>query len=164
MKITGVTELGVTGEMKANTVAIAATPEEAPAETTEEKNDEGAETGYVEEPTVDEIPGGEEDVLLLDPPAEELGEIPEAVDEQGVPADQAEVMQPAENTQEEYIPETADDDSVDSSVLDIGTEETLVVPEGGEPAETPDAAVEPLTYEAVAVVDNENGVMDFGTL
>lgn len=166
VKITGAAEMGITGELKANTVVIAATPEEAAPETTEEKETEGTESDYVEKPITDEIPGaGEEDVLQLDPPEEDAAEIPEAVDDQGEPAvDSGEVMQPAENTPEEYIPEATDDESVDSSVLDIGTEETLVVPEDGEIAGTPDGAEEPLTYEASAIMDNENGVLDFGTL
>ena len=45
LKITGLEELGVTGELKANTVAIVATPEEAPDETTEEKPEEAIEPG-----------------------------------------------------------------------------------------------------------------------
>ena len=36
LKITGKSELGVTGELKANTVEIVAKPEEAPQETTED--------------------------------------------------------------------------------------------------------------------------------
>ena len=35
LKITGKTEMGITGELKVNTIEIVATPEEAPEETTE---------------------------------------------------------------------------------------------------------------------------------
>ena len=43
LKITGLSEMGITGELKANTVEIVATPEEAPEETTEEPEETDAE-------------------------------------------------------------------------------------------------------------------------
>ena len=61
LKITGLSEMGVTGELKANTVEIVATPEEAPEDPTEDPD----KTAEEEMQEMEEMPAadGEEDVI-----------------------------------------------------------------------------------------------------
>ena len=92
LKITGLEELGVTGELKVNTVAIVATPEEAPEETTEEKPEDTEEVP--QEPAEEQPAEGAviEENVIDDAAVEEL-----VIDE--VPTeDNAEEQQTEENT------------------------------------------------------------------
>lgn len=158
LKITGLEELGVTGELKANTVAIVATPEEAPEETTEEKPEEAIEPGEAEEPVTEdepaEEPGNEEGVLVLGESSEDDGDL----QEMGEAPDSADEMQPSDGPEysvpDEAGTESSEEITVNDEVIEIGTEETLVVPQNAEP----------LTYSAEAVVESETGSLEFGSL
>ena len=183
LKITGKSELGVTGELKANTVEIVATPEEAPQETTEDpdaqKNDAQDET--VTEDTVEDTQQTEADAQ----PAEESQE--EVIEIGGEPEASADEMQPAEEQPAADAADTSDaaadnaentqpaDTATDDSVIDIGTEDYLEVPEEGQSdsaSETGDAAdaqpAEEVSYTAEATADttSEDGTatVDFGTV
>ena len=158
LKITGLEELGVTGELKANTVAIVATPEEAPEETTEEKPEEAIEPGEAEEPVTEdesaEEPGNEEGVLVLGESSEDDGDL----QEMGEAPDSADEMQPSDGPEysvpDEAGTESSEEITVNDEAIEIGTEETLVVPQNAEP----------LTYSAEAVVESETGSLEFGSL
>ena len=165
LKITGKAELGITGELKVNTVEIVATPEEASEETTElpeEKSEDAAsaeETPVAEETTEDVIDiGGDE-------PADASEDVMQPVQEQ--PAEN----QPAENQPAEGADSASQPDSTtNDSVINIGTEDYLEVPEGGQteaPAEEAPAAEEPaqkLVYSGEAVCADGTTVIDFGTV
>lgn len=137
LKITGKAELGITGELKVNTVEIVATPEEAPEETTEDVIDIGG-----------------------DEPADASEDVMQPVQEQ--PAEN----QPAEGADSASQPDSTTNDSV----INIGTEDYLEVPEGGQteaPAEEAPAAEEPaqkLVYSGEAVCADGTTVIDFGTV
>lgn len=164
LKITGKSEMGVTGELKVNTVEIVATPEEAPEETTEVSQDE-QEAAPAEEPAED-ISGENQQEEVV-----EIG---------GEPSDSSEdAMQPAEqpaadsaDSQDDATNNTTDnstDNTTDDSVIDIGTEDYLEVPADGQqeaPAEEAPAeetpAQEAPVYSAEAVT--ESGTLDFGTV
>ena len=160
LKITGKSEMGVTGELKVNTVEIVATPEEAPEETTEVSQDE-QEAAPAEEPAED-ISGENQQEEVV-----EIG---------GEPSDSSEdAMQPAEqpaadsaDSQDDATDNTTDN-TTDDSVIDIGTEDYLEVPADGQqeaPAEEAPAeetpAQEAPVYSAEAVT--ESGTIDFGTV
>ena len=153
LKITGKSEMGVTGELKANTVEIAATPEEAPEETTEVP--EGGQTDENAQVAGDASADSQQDEVI------EIG---------GEPTDSSEdVMQPAEEPTEDTT--GVQDSSTDDSVIDIGTEDYLEIPEDGQseaPAEEAPAeetpAQEAPVYTAEVVTESGDTVLDFGTV
>lgn len=149
LKITGIEEKGISGELKANTVPIVATPEEAPEETTEEVKEESAEEA------VEALPEETTEEVIEELPEEGTEEIVEETSE----AVTEEVQEaPAE---EEVIDEEAAPIQTDDSVIQIGNEETLSIPEAGtEPASVP----EELTYTAEAATEDATGVLDFGSV
>lgn len=168
LKITGIAEKGVSGELKATTVPIVATPEEAPEETTEEVKEEGAAAEGLDEIPTEPVEEGIEEL-----PAEDAGQVPA----EGTPAEEI----PAEGTAEapEEIPEAAGDGTgeqlpeeeevideaeapiqTDDSVIEIGNEETLSIPESAADAGVP----EELTYTAEAATEDGTGVLNFGTM
>lgn len=66
LKVTALPEMGVSGELKANTVEIVATPEEAPQETTE---DPDTVSEAVEEMPAEELPAEDENTVDAADPA-----------------------------------------------------------------------------------------------
>ena len=171
LKVTAVPEMGVSGELKANTVEIVATPEEAPQETTE---DPDTVSEAVEEMPAEELPAdaaeGENTVDAADPAIDGTQDSEDVIDigmedsydsetDAGVSADT--------DTADESAISTGD--STDNDVIDIGTEDYLEIPEDGNtvtPAENAaegDAADE-FSYSAEAVIADGNEKLDFGTL
>ncbi|MGO4946728.1 hypothetical protein ACTQ50_10080 [Blautia sp. Sow4_E7] len=175
LKITGKSEMGVTGELKANTVEIVATPEEAPEETTEVPEGE-QEAASAEEPTED-VPaedvseeGQTDESAQAAEDASADTQQDEVIEIGGEPTDSSEdVMQPAEEPTEDIT--GAQDSSTDDSVIDIGTEDYLEIPEDGQseaPAEETPAeetpAQEAPVYTAEVVTESGDTVLDFGTV
>ena len=171
LKVTAVPEMGVSGELKANTVEIVATPEEAPQETTE---DPDTVSEAVEEMPAEELPAdaaeGENTVDAADPAIDGTQDSEDVIDigmedsydsetDAGVSADT--------DTADESAISTGD--STDNDVINIGTEDYLEIPEDGNtvtPAENAaegDAADE-FSYSAEAVIADGNEKLDFGTL
>lgn len=171
LKVTALPEMGVSGELKANTVEIVATPEEAPQETTE---DPDTVSEAVEEMPAEELPAdaaeGENTVDAADPAIDGTQDSEDVIDigkedsydsetDAGVSADT--------DTADESAISTGD--STDNDVIDIGTEDYLEIPEDGNtvtPAENAaegDAADE-FSYSAEAVIADGNEKLDFGTL
>ena len=97
LKITGKAEMGITGELKVNTVEIVATPEEAPEETTE------LPEGEQEAAPAEETPAQE--IAAEDTPAEGS-----QTDENTQPAQDV-----AEDTQTEEVIDIGADEPTDSS-------------------------------------------------
>lgn len=180
LKITGKSELGVTGELKANTVEIVATPEEAPQETTEDPDAAAAQDTAAEDSAAEDIQQAEDAQ-----PAEDTQD--EVIDIGGEPEASADEMQPAENQTAADTTDTSDsaadsadaaqpaDTATDDSVIDIGTEDYLEIPEEGQSNDTSEAdnaqdaqAPEEVSYAAEAAADtaSEDGtaVVDFGTV
>ena len=172
LKITGKSEMGVTGELKANTVEIAATPEEAPEETTEGEQ----EAAPAEEPTEDVPTEDVSEEGQTDENAQVAGDASadsqqdEVIEIGGEPTDSSEdVMQPAEEPTEDNT--GVQDSSTDDSVIDIGTEDYLEIPEDGQseaPAEEAPAEETPVqeapVYTAEVVTENGDIALDFGTV
>ncbi len=171
LKVTAVPEMGVSGELKANTVEIVATPEEAPQETTE---DPDTVSEAVEEMPAEELPAdaaeGENTVDAADPAIDGTQDSEDVIDigmedsydsetDAGVSADT--------DTADESAISTGD--STDNDVIDIGTEDYLEIPEDGNtvaPADNAadgDAADE-FSYSAEAVITDGSEKLDFGTL
>ena len=171
LKVTALPEMGVSGELKANTVEIVATPEEAPQETTE---DPDTVSEAVEEMPAEELPAdaaeGENTVDAADPAIDGTQDSEDVIDigmedsydsetDAGVSADT--------DTADESAISTGD--STDNDVINIGTEDYLEIPEDGNtvtPAENAaegDAADE-FSYSAEAVIADGNEKLDFGTL
>ena len=171
LKVTAVPEMGVSGELKANTVEIVATPEEAPQETTE---DPDTVSEAVEEMPAEELPAdtaeGENTVDAADPAIDGTQDSEDVIDigmedsydsetDAGVSADT--------DTADESAISTGN--STDNDVINIGTEDYLEIPEDGNtvtPAENAaegDAADE-FSYSAEAVIADGNEKLDFGTL
>ncbi|MFR4430324.1 MAG: hypothetical protein ACLT4D_13635, partial [Blautia faecis] len=184
LKITGKTEMGITGELKVNTVEIVATPEEAPEEATELR-EEGQEAAPAEEAPVQEIAaedtpaeGSQTDENTQ--PAQDVAEDTQTEEVIDIGADEptdssADVMQPADGQDTENSADNSQSEiTTDDSVINIGTEGYLEVPENGQAeaanqgasAESP-AKQEPV-YTAEIVTENtaEDGtaVLDFGTV
>lgn len=180
LKITGKSELGVTGELKANTVEIVATPEEAPQETTEDPDAAAAQDTAAEDSAAEDIQQAEDAQ-----PAEDTQD--EVIDIGGEPEASADEMQPAENQTAADTTDTSDsaadsadaaqpaDTATDDSVIDIGTEDYLEIPEEGQSNDASEAdnaqdaqAPEKVSYAAEAAADtaSEDGtaVVDFGTV
>ena len=180
LKITGKSELGVTGELKANTVEIVATPEEAPQETTEDPDAAAAQDTAAEDSAAEDIQQAEDAQ-----PAEDTQD--EVIDIGGEPEASADEMQPAENQTAADTTDTSDsaadsadaaqpaDTATDDSVIDIGTEDYLEIPEEGQSNDASEAdnaqdaqAPEEVSYAAEAAADtaSEDGtaVVDFGTV
>lgn len=180
LKITGKSELGVTGELKANTVEIVATPEEAPQETTEDPDAAAAQDTAAEDSAAEDIQQAEDAQ-----PAEDTQD--EVIDIGGEPEASADEMQPAENQTAADTTDTSDsaadsadaaqpaDTATDDSVIDIGTEDYLEIPEEGQSNDASEAdnaqdaqAPEGVSYAAEAAADtaSEDGtaVVDFGTV
>ena len=180
LKNTGKSELGVTGELKANTVEIVATPEEAPQETTEDPDAAAAQDTAAEDSAAEDIQQAEDAQ-----PAEDTQD--EVIDIGGEPEASADEMQPAENQTAADTTDTSDsaadsadaaqpaDTATDDSVIDIGTEDYLEIPEEGQSNDASEAdnaqdaqAPEEVSYAAEAAADtaSEDGtaVVDFGTV
>lgn len=180
LKITGKSELGVTGELKANTVEIVATPEEAPQETTEDPDAAAAQDTAAEDSAAEDIQQAEDAQ-----PAEDTQD--EVIDIGGEPEASADEMQPTENQTAADTTDTSDsaadsadaaqpaDTATDDSVIDIGTEDYLEIPEEGQSNDASEAdnaqdaqAPEEVSYAAEAAADtaSEDGtaVVDFGTV
>ena len=180
LKITGKSEFGVTGELKANTVEIVATPEEAPQETTEDPDAAAAQDTAAEDSAAEDIQQAEDAQ-----PAEDTQD--EVIDIGGEPEASADEMQPAENQTAADTTDTSDsaadsadaaqpaDTATDDSVIDIGTEDYLEIPEEGQSNDASEAdnaqdaqAPEEVSYAAEAAADtaSEDGtaVVDFGTV
>lgn len=166
LKITGKSEMGVTGELKANTVEIAATPEEAPEETTEVP--EGEQEAAPAEDVSEEGQTDENAQVAEDASADAQQD--EVIEIGGEPTDSSEdVMQPAEEPTEDNT--GVQDSSTDDSVIDIGTEDYLEIPEGGQseapaeeaPAEETSVQEVPV-YTAEVVTENGDIALDFGTV
>ena len=113
LKITGKAEMGITGELKVNTVEIVATPEEAPEETTELPEGE-QEAAPTEETPVQEI-------AAEDTPAEGS-----QTDENTQPAQDV-----AEDTQTEEVTDIGADEPTDSSADVHGCDADLPAEEAG---------------------------------
>lgn len=156
LKITGKSELGVTGELKANTVEIVATPEEAPQETTEDPDAAAAQDTAAEDSAAEDIQQAE------DAQPAENQTAADTTDTSDSAADSADAAQPA-------------DTATDDSVIDIGTEDYLEIPEEGQSNDASEAdnaqdaqAPEEVSYAAEAAADtaSEDGtaVVDFGTV
>ena len=175
LKITGKSEMGVPGELKANTVEIAATPEEAPEETTEVREGE-QEAAPAEEPTED-VPaedvseeGQTDENAQVAEDASADAKQDEVIEIGGEPTDSSEdVMQPAEEPTEDNT--GVQDSSTDDSEIDIGTEDYLEIPEDGQseaPAEEAPAEETPVqevpVYTAEVVTENGDIALDFGTV
>ena len=131
LKVTGLTEMGVTGELKAHTVEIVATPEEAPEETTEEdENDPESinETPDGENQETEETPNEDTaEIPAEDPSSEDNAEVPSvetsSEDNTEVPSEET----PAEGNTEASSEETPSDVNTDGNDEDgdivIGGEE-----------------------------------------
>ena len=168
LKVTALPEMGVSGELKANTVEIVATPEEAPQETTE---DPDTVSEAVEEMPAEELPAEDENTVdAADPAIDGTQDSEDVIDigkedsydsetDAGVSADT--------DTADESAISTGD--STDNDVIDIGTEDYLEIPEDGNtvtPADNAadgDAADE-FSYSAEAVITDGSEKLDFGTL
>ena len=167
--------MGVTGELKANTVEIAATPEEAPEETTEvpegEQDAAPAEEPAEDVPTEDVSEEGQTDEnAQVAEDASADAQQDEVIEIGGEPTDSSEdVMQPAEEPTEDNT--GVQDSSTDDSVIDIGTEDYLEIPEDGQseapaeeaPAEETSVQEVPV-YTAEVVTENGDIALDFGTV
>ena len=171
LKVTALPEMGVSGELKANTVEIVATPEEAPQETTE---DPDTVSEAVEEMPAEELPAdaaeGENTVDAADPAIDGTQDSEDVIDigmedsydsetDAGVSADT--------DTADESAISTGD--STDNDVIDIGTEDYLEIPEDGNtvtPAENAadGNAADEFSYSAEAVITDGSEKLDFGTL
>ena len=174
LKVTAVPEMGVSGELKANTVEIVATPEEAPQETTE---DPDAVSEAVEEVPTEELPAdateGENTAGAADPAidgtqdAEDSEEVIDIGTEDSYDSEADAGVSADTDASDESAISTGD--STDNDVIDIGTEDYLEIPEDGNtvtPAENAaegDAADE-FSYSAEAVIADGNEKLDFGTL
>ncbi|MDO5136614.1 MAG: choice-of-anchor D domain-containing protein [Eubacteriales bacterium] len=186
LKVTGLEEMGITGSLTANTVAIAATAEEAPAETTEKTAEEKAAEGIVEDvdqiveeqpqdlPDGEEIWGEETPMDEVIPPAEDL-----VLGQEEVPAQDGLEDQAAASEDPAEIPETAPMDTTedpgqaqepaggdlgiqtDDSAFQIGTAETLNIPETGEEAPGQEQSV---SYDAQVNMEEGETLLDFGTV
>ena len=184
LKITGKTEMGITGELKVNTVEIVATPEEAPEETTElpEGEQEAAPTEEtpVQEIAAEDTPAEGSQTDENTQPAQDVAEDTQTEEVIDIGADEptdssADVMQPADGQDTENSADNSQSEiTTDDSVINIGTEGYLEVPENGQAeaanqgasAESP-AQQEPVyTAEIVAENTAEDGtaVLDFGTV
>ena len=131
LKVTGLAEMGVTGELKAHTVEIVATPEEAPEETTEEdENDPESinETPDGENQETEETPNEDTaEIPAEDPSSEDNAEVPSvetsSEDNPEVPSEET----PAEGNTEASSEETPSDVNTDGNDEDgdivIGGEE-----------------------------------------
>ena len=150
LKITGKSELGITGELKVNTVAIVATPEEAPEETTELPEEKTGDAAPAEENVIDIGSDESADPSVTAAPSEEQPTEEQPAEEQPVQE------QPAEVGDSASLPDSTTDDSV----INIGTEDYLEVPEGGQT----EAPAQELTYSAEAVCEDGSTVLDFGTV
>ena len=150
LKITGKSELGITGELKVNTVAIVATPEEAPEETTELPEEKTEDAAPAEENVIDIGSDESADPSVTAAPSEEQPTEEQPAEEQPVQE------QPAEVGDSASLPDSTTDDSV----INIGTEDYLEVPEGGQT----EAPAQELTYSAEAVCEDGSTVLDFGTV
>lgn len=176
LKITGKSELGITGELKVNTVEIVATPEEAPEETTELPEEELQDPAPAEEDLTEEVPAEETPAADQQPAEDTAGDTqPEEVIEIGgdEPAASSEdAMQPVQDQSADTGDGASQPDgaATDDSVINIGTEDYLEIPEGGQteaPAEETPAAQEPAqapVYTAEAVAEDGSTVLDFGTV
>ena len=171
LKVTALPEMGVSGELKANTVEIVATPEEAPQETTE---DPDTVSEAVEEMPAEELPAdtaeGENTVDAADPAIDGTQDSEDVIDigmedsydsetDAGVSADT--------DTADESAISTGD--STDNDVINIGTEDYLEIPEDGNtvtPAENAadGNAADEFSYSAEAVITDGSEKLDFGTL
>ena len=179
LKVTGLTEMGVTGELKAHTVEIVATPEEAPEETTEEDENDPE--------SINETPDGENQETE-ETPSEDNTEVPseetpsdvntDGNDEDGViviggeePSDSStDTMQPSDESSENQNTGTSDGDtsgiSTDDSVIDIGNEDYLEVPADGQADASSDSDGQDdnadVTYDASAVYgDGTSNTVEF---
>ena len=118
LKVTGLAEMGVTGELKAHTVEIVATPDEAPEETTEEDENDPE--------SINETPDGENQETE-ETPNEDNAEVPSvetpSEDNTEVPSEET----PAEGNTEASSEETPSDVNTDGNdedgVIVIGEEE-----------------------------------------
>ena len=131
LKVTGLAEMGVTGELKAHTVEIVATPEEAPEETTEEdENDPESinETPDGENQETEETPNEDTaEIPAEEPSSEDNAEVPSvetsSEDNTEVPSEET----PAEGNTEASSEETPSDVNTDGNDEDgdivIGGEE-----------------------------------------
>lgn len=182
LKITGLSEMGVTGELKANTVEIVATPEEAPEDPTEDPD----KTAEEEMQEMEEMPAadGEEDVIDIggeDSSNAPAADIPEATDDSvSADTDAADIPEATgdsdmENAEGESV--ASDEESTtNDSVIDIGKEDYLEIPETGQTEEinNPEeesttseetaGSAEELTYTAEAVIEDGSAALDFGSL
>ena len=174
LKVTAVPEMGVSGELKANTVEIVATPEEAPQETTE---DPDTVSEAVEEMPAEELPAdaaeGENTVDAADPAidgtqdAEDSEEVIDIGTEDSYDSEADAGVSADTDASDESAISTGD--STDNDVIDIGTEDYLEIPEDGNtvaPADNAadgDAADE-FSYSAEAVITDGSEKLDFGTL
>lgn len=160
LKISGLPEMGITGELKANTVEIVATPEEAPEETTEEPEEtdaenpdaaaDGTEDAASENSEEDVIDIGMDDSSESSDPEQSVEDIAgsdnseiqdnstdpgyteDVADNTGdVNNDSADTSYEAPADTEDTVSDNNDSISTDDSVIDIGTEDYLEVPTDG---------------------------------
>ena len=161
LKITGLPEMGITGELKANTVEIVATPEEAPEETTEEPEENTAEDSSAEasaEESGETAGDSEEDVIdigmdsssdpeqsIEDIAAADNNEVADSSTDPGYTEDVADNTGDMNNDSidsadssydipaatEDAATDNNDSISTDDSVINIGTEDYLEVPTDG---------------------------------
>lgn len=155
LKITGLEEMGVSGELKAKTPEIAATEEEAKAlAELAVQEDAESESG--------------EDVEVLEIAEEENSteEIPETDAEENYDVEEISETDSGEGWDEVY--EISEEGTPEETIEEIpetnGEEEWDEVYEVPEEAETPEEPAENLIYELQADTENAEGVMDFGTL
>lgn len=184
LKITGKAEMGITGELKVNTVEIVATPEEAPEETTElpegEQEAAPAEETPAQEIAAEDTPAEGSQTDENTQPAQDVAEDTQTEEVIDIGADEptdssADVMQPADGQDTENSADNSQSEiTTDDSVINIGTEGYLEVPENGQAedanqgasAESPAQQKPVYTAEIVAENTAEDGtaVLDFGTV
>ena len=142
LKVTGLAEMGVTGELKAHTVEIVATPEEAPEETTEEdENDPESinETPDGENQETEETPNEDTaEIPAEDPSSEDNAEVPSvetsSEDNTEVPSEET----PAEGNTEASSEETPSDVNTEGN-----DEDGVIVIGGEEPSDSSTDTMQP---------------------
>ena len=129
LKVTGLAEMGVTGELKAHTVEIVATPDEAPEETTEEDENDPE--------SINETPDGENQETE-ETPNEDTAEIPA---EEPSSEDNAEV--PSEETPAEGNTEASSEETPSDVNTDGNDEDGVIVIGGEEPSDSSTDTMQP---------------------
>ena len=142
LKVTGLAEMGVTGELKAHTVEIVATPEEAPEETTEEdENDPESinETPDGENQETEETPNEDAaEIPAEEPSSEDNAEVPSV---ETPSEDNTEV--PSEKTSAEGNTEASSEETPSDVNTDGNDEDGVIVIGGEEPSDSSTDTMQP---------------------